>query len=284
MNRALLVVVMLLIGSGALGQSTLMDISWSKLKAKGQLQAGEVVTRAGVETLKVSNPSGKPLRVTLVSIKNPGIACDTYAIVGQVAYEDVKGRAYLETMNYFVDDGPFFSRTVESRGEMRYITGTSGPRRFFLPFFLKNDNVKPTKTEFNVFIPGRGTIYIGPAKLVQDILGEQQDRQETVVTGALGGVIGTLFGLLGAVIGVLSSRGKCRSFVMGSLAFMMVVGGVCGVLAVAAIATERSSSVYLPFLVLAVLLTVLSVFARPEIIRRYDELELRRITARDAGG
>jgi Ca2+/Na+ antiporter len=83
---------------------------------------------------------------------------------------------------------------------------------------------------------------------------------------------------------VLSSQGRGRAFVLGSLTFMVALGVVCAVIAVAAILTERGASIYMPLMLLAALLVLIAMFVRPQIVRRYDELELRRITARDAEG
>jgi hypothetical protein len=193
MNRPLLIVGLILVGSSALAESKVMDISWATLK----LKAGEIVTRDGVQMVRVSNPTGKPLRLTVFEIDRPRITSDAYAVRGKVAYEGVEGKAYLETLNYFQKGGPFFSRTLEPRGEMRCITGTSEPRDFFLPFFLKG-NAKPTRIQLNVFLPGHGTIYIGPARLVQDIFGADQRSREGALAGIVMGAVGTLIGLLGA--------------------------------------------------------------------------------------
>lgn len=63
MSRLLVALMLVLIGSSAMAETTLRDLDWVELMREGRLLEGEIVTRDGPEVLKVTNPSAKPLDV-----------------------------------------------------------------------------------------------------------------------------------------------------------------------------------------------------------------------------
>jgi hypothetical protein len=103
-------------------------------------------------------------------------------------------------------------------------------------------------------------------------------------TGNLIGCIGgCVIGLLGALIGTLAGLGKFRRPVMGTCVTLIVAGGICLVLGVMSLVIGQPYAVYYPLLLIGGLTTVIVGAVTPTIRRRYEQVELRRMTAMDIG-
>jgi len=298
MRKTVAAVMLMLLAPAAFAGTTLAEISWSKLKAEGKLRAGEVVSRDGLDMLKVTNSKDTPLRLTVLKLETPRVSETSYSLRGTVAYEDVAGKAYLEMLSCFPQPtgGPYYTRTVAEGGPLQYLTGTSYPRDIELPFNLGPKDPKPIKIELNVFAPGKGTIYIGPMRLLQTkppvrvqpsmghaIRDKELGRKGGYIGSYIGG-LGALMGLIGGTIGTLCGMGKARRLVLGMVWFMIVFGGLCILAGMVSIVTHQWWVVYVPLLYLGLLTTLIAGVLLPGIRRRYDELELRRISAQDAMG
>ena len=265
------------------------EIRWSALKAEGRLVQGEVVPPGGgvaFESLKVTNPDGSPRTIPLFVIERPGIEGPRYAIRGDVRGEGIEGRAYLEMWNFFPGGGTYFSRTLAGSGPMASLGGTFAFRAFVLPFSAE-PGMKPEKLAVNVAFPGRGTVVLGPLRLVE--LGPGDDP--LLPTGAwltsrqvglVGGIGGGVLGLVGALVGFLASRGQARPVVLALLRGMLAVG----ILSLAALAvgwwSGQPREVLLPFLLLGAICTAVPAGLLGKVQRQYDELEFRRMKALDA--
>lgn len=102
--------------------------------------------------------------------------------------------------------------------------------------------------------------------------------------GLVGGSAGGLLGMLGAMIGVFTSMGVGRKAVIGALYGMAGLGVVSLIAGVFALATGQPYAVWYPLGLIGVLETVLAASFIPKINRRYQEMELRKMSAMDAGG
>jgi len=129
---------------------------------------------------KIENTSDAPLELSLLKIEKPPITSMRYAVTGEIKYAGVQGgvsvtMGYLEMWNYFpplhpgAPEGRFFSRTAgpAGSGPMSGIIGTSDWREFSLPFDRTGATGVPVRLEVKIFLPARGTVFIGPLKLVQ---------------------------------------------------------------------------------------------------------------------
>lgn len=106
------------------------------------------------------------------------------------------------------------------------------------------------------------------------------DRQ----AGLLGGIAGSVLGCVGALIGTLGGLGKARPLVMGLMVAMLVTGVVSLLTGVVALSLGQPYAVYYPLLLLGVIATGVTGPLLPTIRRRYAEIELRKMSALDAGG
>jgi hypothetical protein len=139
------------------------------------LSQEHLVNADGRDELKITNTNDLPLQLTLLKIEKPPIASMNYSLGGEIKYEGVQGAGYLEMWNYFppvrsgLPEGRYFSRTLAPAGSgpMGQIAGTSSWREFSLPFNRTGSTSPPSRLEFNIFLPGRGVVYIGPLKLRQ---------------------------------------------------------------------------------------------------------------------
>jgi hypothetical protein len=231
------------------------------------------------EQLKIENVSGQLQVVTLLDWTNPGMESYRYEVEGMVRYEKVKAKSYLEMRSRFANGSEHFSRTLGESGPMQYLTGSSGWRRFTLPFSSDKANGYPVCIVVNVVLPDDGTVYLSPIRLVQYPDGWWTDR----AGGWIGGIGGGLVGVLGGTIGVLAGFGKARRFVLG-LTAILASSGVIGLIGgVTAFALGQPYAVYYPLLLIGAILAMVCSFNLPVLRRRYQQRELQKRAAMDAG-
>ncbi len=286
----------LLIGLGLLlsapvvyAEEVLREVSWSAASQTGTTPGGEVLPATGpvsFEQLKVENAQGQLRSVRVLSLQTPGITRARYAITGQLRFDGVEGDGYLEMWSHFPDGSRYFSRTLATAGPMKSLTGSSGWRRFVLPFFNEEGGTPPAKVLVNVVLPGRGTVYLGPVRLVQygpneNPLAVAGQWWSDRTAGLLGAIAGSILGCLGGLVGWLTSAGRARRVALTTVKLMILVG-VIG-LAVGGVALARSQpyAVYYPLLLIGSLCSVLPAALFRSIRRRYEEIELRRMRAMD---
>jgi len=281
---------LLLSASAVSAEEILREFSWAAVSRQGPSPSGEVLPAEGgasFEQLKVQNAQGQPQLVNVLTVDRPAISSARYAITGQVRFDGVEGTGYLEMWNHFPDGGRYFSRTLATVGPMKSLSGSSGWRQFVLPFFNKEGGPPPTRLEVNVALPGRGTVYLGPVRLVQygpnenplAVAGQWWSDQ---AGGFVGGIAGSILGCLGAMVGWLTATGRARRVALGTLKLMILVGVIA--LAGGGFALFRSQpyAVYYPLLLLGALCVVIPAGLFRSIRKRYEEIELRRMRAMDA--
>ena len=264
--------VLVLFPALASPEETLRTFSW---KERGE-KADSVVVSS----------DGAPRTVTILTVSDPGVRRSRYAIEGQVRYEDVAGVAYLEMWNFF-PQARYFSRTLDVAGPLQNLQGSSDWRPFVLPFYSKVGAPPPQQLVVNVVLPGRGTVTVGPLRLVQ--YGDDEDPLAVKgawwsgrTGGLVGGLTGGLVGCLGALVGLLAGLGKARSVVVGLLKAMLALGVVALTLGVVALLRAQPYEVFYPPLIVGIICSTVPLFTLTALRRRYEELELRRMRALDA--
>jgi len=199
--------------------------------------------------------------------------------------------------NYFPPDKTgtseegYFSRTLDDSGPMGKITGTSDWREFELPFDRTGASGPPTRLQVNLILKGRGTVYIGPVKLVQ--LPKEKGASSLVYPGVwwtpmamnkIFGWGGGVAGCLGGLCGVMGNRGRARGLVVAILMGMTVLGVGLGIGGLVALAMGQPVFVWGPMLFCAVILSSVCPVNLRNLRRRYEEMELRRMASLDASG
>ena len=275
-----------------LSEQTLSKISWSQLEREGKLKEARVISadaRTRFETLQIENVRPEGHRVTLLVLDKPGVTSPRwYAVRGQVRYERMEGTSYLEMWSVFKGGGEYFSRTLAGVGPLASLTGSSPWRPFLLPFDTNGQGV-PERLIVNIVFGGRGTVYLSPLELVQYSGSEDpltpagawwSDRQAGLVGGLTGGVLG----MLGALVGVLAGMGRARRLVLGLLKLVIAASAVALLLGGVALAIGQPYAVYYPLLLLGVLGVAVPVGSLIAFRKRYEQLELRRMSAFDSPG
>lgn len=278
-----LVMISLWPAASARAVETVRRISWTD--RAGMETTPGVSVKAEGDRLIVENASSSARQVPLVLIGHPGVSADRYAVVGEVTYHGLSGTGYIEMWSFFPDGGRYFSRTLANSGPMARLTGSSGWRGFLLPFTSRS-GYYPDRLQLNVFLPSAGTVELRSVRLVQYAPGEAFGAQPGAWLtarqgGLLGGLLGSVLGLLGALVGILGSRGTARGLVLGLMAAAVAFGALLLALGVAAVLARQPYAVYFPLLLAGGLSVILFGGLRPQVKRRYEELEMRRISARD---
>jgi hypothetical protein len=289
MRYIILILNTVIFTSVVFAEQTLREIKWSDQK----LTTGEVIEPnidCNFTQLRVQNAQNEKKTFAILTISDPCVTTASYAITGQVKYENVDGAGFLEMWNHFPDGGMYFSRTLGDSGPMQSLTSSSGWRPFTLPFYIGEAKIRPSKLEFNVVLPGRGTVYLGPLKLVQFEKGESAIAGRGYNTngwwtnrtaGIVGGIVGSVLGLIGAAIGTLAGMGVARKVCLSLLVLMFVFGIASLVLAIAAFAYSQPYAVYYPPLLMSVICLPLAAILFFPIKRGYEYRELRKMHAMD---
>lgn len=268
-------VAALLFAGNASAETTLREIAWPASLPDGARQNSD-----GSVTVVSSSDEG--VTVTLVEVESPRITKDRYAVKGRVRYHNVSGEGYIEMWNVFAE-GRYFTRTIGDRGPMRTITGNSDWRSVVLPFEATGAEAPPERLIINVVLPGRGEVTLGALTLVELEPGEWPSGvNDSATFGLWGGIAGGAFGIFGGLLGWLGGRGKAKRVVLTGFRMMMAAGVVSLVLGVIALARGLPYHTYYPLLLIGAIALLVPAATLPRLTKRYEELELRRMSALDA--
>jgi len=284
-------VLLLAFTTAAFGSETLREISWEKLQEADALSAGQVVSCPPGETgqaLKIENPDDAKKTFTVLTIDAPSIRTSRYAVAGKVRYQDVAARSYLEMWSCFPDGGQYFSRTLASRGLLGSIEGSSDWRDFSLPFTINHSPSRPEKLVVNVVLTGRGTVWLSPPSLVQyaeneDPLAAPGAWWDDRTGGLIGGIGGSILGCLGGLIGALGGLGKARRLTTQLAVLTMLIGVAALATGIVALALRQPYGVYYPLLLGGGIATAVMGGCLPTLRRRYQQIELQKMTALEVG-
>jgi hypothetical protein len=265
-------------------EEVIRSIDWKALAAARAITSGVVTADGAASNLRVTHKGPSEGTFHLVTIDKPAIRSARYAIRGRVKYQEVAAGSYLELLNY-IGEGAYFSRTLGDGGPMGRLSGSSTWREFILPFMNQEGGPPPSKLVVNLVLKGGGTVEISPLELVQfsgaetmTSAGWWSDRQ----AGLVGGMIGSLLAILGAAIGALASAGRAKTFVLGTLRALALLGLVSLVAGVVAVVAGQPYAVFYPLLLIGAISTAVG-FTLPRVfLKRYEQLELRRMQALDA--
>ena len=256
-------------------EETVREITWT-----GSLPEGAERGPEGSGSVTVTSMSDEGLTVTLLELEEPGITKLRYALKGRVRYEKVDGKGFVKMWNVF-DEGRYFTRTNLDQGPMRAITGSSGWRDIVLPFDATGGNAPPKELVINVVLPGRGKVTLSPMTLVELEEGESPFGSGAM-SGLWGGIAGAVVGILGGLLGWLGGTGRAKTLVLLGFRAMMTAGAVALVIGIWSFMKGAGYDVYYPLLLIGGISFLVSISALPRLQKRYEAIELRRMSALDA--
>ena len=101
--------------------------------------------------------------------------------------------------------------------------------------------------------------------------GQWVSAEAATSIGALGG---SLLGVWGAVIGALATRGRARTFVLGSAAAVLIVGTLILMTGLLAVLLGQPYAVYFPLLLLGAIVVPVVGGLRRLLPQRHEALEI----------
>ncbi len=265
-------------------QTPVHRIDWVKLKAAGTqlpgvLASGE--TPDNLDALRIENTTSQPVTIKLATLEAPRLSQSKWRLTGRIRYQNVEGEGYLELWNHF-NQGSYFTRSLADSGPMGKIKGSSEWRDFTLPFDASTGNaqLKLMKLELNLVLPRKGVVFIGPVEVHEGFgaAGWWNDPS----ANWLGAILGVSLGCLGALVGILSSLGKARQLVLWLCQGGFVVGILLLAAGLVALGMGQSYAIYYPLLLCGLISGLVFGLNYRTLFRRYQELELRQMQARDA--
>ncbi len=273
-------------------QKTLRVFDWKDSKLQPELSGSEIFSTNGVSVLKIENTNNVPLEVALLRITNSSLISRADSISCEMKYENVSGAGPWGNQNrlQLVCDMPppvpVATRALTEVGSA--ILGTANWDFYDFPvdrnvpgnMALSSD---PIQMDLKLTLLGEGTVYLRPIKLwgLKSSGGWWWSEQQG---GLIGGIGGSVIGCLGGLLGWLASKGKGRNFVLGTMKLLIVAGVLLTLAGLIAALLKQPYFVWYALLLPGVILVLVLSLNMHSIRRRYDELEIRRMTSMDATG
>jgi hypothetical protein len=111
-------------GAAAAGTGEGTKIDWTKEPVEGARLVPGTAPGGGPALRVDSSRSG--IAVRLATIDRPPVEPEGYVVTGQVRYQGVQGRGYLEMWSVFADGSRYFSRTLAATGPLALAFGHLG--------------------------------------------------------------------------------------------------------------------------------------------------------------
>jgi len=102
--------------------------------------------------------------IPLLIDAQPNVGTHSYALRGEVKYEQVGGTGFLETWTN-VGGNKSFSRSLADYGPMAKLAGTSAWREFMLPMNMMGSSAPVQQIEMNVVLPNGGKVWLRNLRL-----------------------------------------------------------------------------------------------------------------------
>lgn len=238
--------------------------------------------------IQVVSEGARAGRVNLATIRNPLLNAPCYAIRGEISYSDVTSDGFMEMWIWFGEAESYFSRAVAEAGPMGKLSAQSGWRGFSLPFNALTRS-SPTKLELDINLPSRGNVTVRNLRLVQTASFEELQAGQPAwwterTVGWAAGLVGAVIGCLGSLLEFLASRGRARSFVVGTAWALAGLGAASLGAGLMAVATVQTPGLSYALLLMGVLCVVIFPVRLRRYLRHYEQTELRRMDSVDAVG
>ena len=276
-------------------EKALRVYDWKEVKLQPQPPGSDVFSTNGISVLKIENTNNASLEATLLTITNASLIAKADSISCEMKYENVLERLIGHTNRFgSFQTGVSGSLTLScqipplvSGGDARTnasnydIGGTSNwkPYDFSCVGVRAPGEGFPTQLELKLSLPTNGTVYLRPIKL-WGIAGNS-NWWSPERAGLIGGIGGGLIGCFGGLLGWLASKGKGRNFVLATMKIFIALGILLTLAGLVAVVSNQPYAVWYALLLPGVILTLVFSLKLPSIQRRYDELEIRRMTSVD---
>ncbi len=287
-------------------QNLVRDYDWKQLAQRHELPGGEIVPMNGTWVLKIENTKDTPLSFQILTITNPPISKMVCAIIGRVKYENVQkvdGGGVIQMWEHFADKivvgAPYESGGFKMSQSSDFdFSGTSDWTDLILSVdrteWMRLWTNAPPKLEISIFLPARGTIYLRPLQFVEYERGDIAPVFSNVTTsttwwsgrvsGLIGGIGGSVIGCFGGLLGCLAGLGKARKFVLGMTKIFIGLGILLTIAGFVAVGFQQPYAVWYALLLPGVILSLVFGVNLYPIKKRYDDLEIRRMTSVDTMG
>ncbi|HEY5041727.1 MAG TPA: hypothetical protein VIK53_06955 [Verrucomicrobiae bacterium] len=303
--------LLLLVSSATAQESSLRQppkilhvYDWKDLSA--QFTNSQIISMDGISVLKIENTNDRSLKVLLLTITNSSLIqkantiewemkCENvllsrgYILPPQIFFTSLEsellGRGWGNFTNYpnvcffekFPPQAAGGDNITNYQGD--YFNGTQNWDKYY--FSLRrapyDNQTRSDELKLEIFLPSSGTVYLRPIKLL-GIASNWWSEKEAPWIGAIGGPI---IGCLGGLLGWLSGKGKARRLVLTVWKFCIVAGILFLTALFVALATGQPEYVSMPLFVFGIVTTTVFGAIFPTAKRRYDELEIRRMTSVD---
>ena len=263
-------------------QYVLHTYDWSDLLQQHPVPNSQIVSLDGISVLKIENTNGAPMEATLLSITDPATLRHLKYLSFDEKQENVlegAGFSGFKTVVYIPPE--VLGGDGNTNGFDTTISGTHNwglDRLPIISFFLTES--APIRVDFKFYLATSGTVYLRPLKL----LGTRSTWWSPQQSALMGGIGGSLIGCFGALIGILAGLGKARRFVLSATGILIVVGILLVVAGIIAVAMNQPYAVWYPLLLGGTILTFVLSINFYSINKRYEDMEIRRMTSMDASG
>jgi hypothetical protein len=273
---------------------TLRVSDWKKLKVQQELPNCQIISMDGISVLEIQNTNNAPLEVSLLKVSDPTVIKKAFFIPCEIKYDNVNTALIEQTNNgfhglvsasgrlTFLNHIPPSAAGGDERTNMNYyeFQGTSNWKKYEFTIDRTAGEGLPTQLELKLSLASSGTVYLRPIKLL-GVVGSWWSPQQI---GLIGGIGGSVIGCFGALLGLLASKGKARNFVLTTMKIFIVLGILLTIAGFVAVVCKQPYAVWYALLLPGVILTLVFSLNLPSIQRRYDELEIRRMTSVDTMG
>jgi hypothetical protein len=288
--------LLLLISSAAAQESSLRQppktlhvYDWKDLSV--QFTNSQIISMDGVSVLKIENTNDKSLKVLLLTITNSSLIQKVNTIEWEMKYENVGNftnnlgtgvyEASPELLEKFPPQAVGGDNVTDY--DSSYFFGTRNWDKYSFPIRRApyDNETRPDELELKLFLPS-GTVYLRPIKLMKWVNPNFSNWWSPQQSGLIGGIGGSIIGCFGGLIGWLVSKGKARKFVLTAITISIVIGILLTIAGLVAAILKQPYSVWYALLLPGVILVLVFSLNLHSIQRRYDELEIRRMTSIDA--
>lgn len=289
MKRLIQTSIFLLLTVGAIAQETSPQImekvlqvyDWKDLTTPPSI--GQIISMEGMPILKIENTNKASLEVLLLTVTNSALLQNVEIVEWEMKYKNISSYgAACELLEKYparaVGGDAWTNLSGFSFG------GTKNWDKYDLDVRrAPYDGLTfPNELALKFVLPTNGIIYLRLIKLIK--FTSDVNWWTPQQAGEIGGIGGSVIGCFGALIGLLASKGKTRKFVLAMTKIYIALGILSLIAGGIAAATKQPYAVYYPLLLMGFILTVVFSVNLPSIQRRYDELEIRRMTSVDTMG